>query len=225
MASSLKAPNPALLGAPLPSGDLARQLSASAASTSGAPPHGDEDGDQGAVRLGPITLGTSGMQLLFRTRQKFQLNDKLQASVGAYYNLRDDRVGPTASLTYMLDDRTRIELNERRAFVKRKWAWSRGKLGLGIGAECSVTHTGLPPGTPRRPELHLSLDHIKPLRWELAGIGLVLLGNLPFSLRDKELERPSIASRLLGYTRASVRRTGYAAARVDIAELGGVLEL
>jgi len=49
-----------------------------------------------------------------------------------------------------------------------------------------------PPGVARRPEVHLSLDHIKPLRYEIMGIGLVLLTNLPFSLRDKEIEKASV---------------------------------
>jgi hypothetical protein len=44
----------------------------------------------------------------------------------------------------------------------------------------------------RRPELHLSIDHIKPLRYEVLGVGLALLANLPISLRDKELEKATV---------------------------------
>lgn len=49
-----------------------------------------------------------------------------------------------------------------------------------------------PAGVPRKPEVHISLDHIKPRHWEALGVGLVLLANLPFSLRDKEAEKPTV---------------------------------
>jgi len=40
-----------------------------------------------------------------------------------------------------------------------------------------------------RPDLHLSLDHVKPFPVpELIGIGLVLLLNLPLKLNNKEAE-------------------------------------
>jgi hypothetical protein len=65
-------------------------------------------------------------------------------------------------------DRSRIELNERRALVRKGWAWSRGNLSLGLGAECAVQHTGLVSGwvgpragaaerTGPEPELALSM--------------------------------------------------------------------
>lgn len=59
MASTLQAPNPALLDAvPAPA----------APSVSGAD-HAHEEDEAGTIKLGPVTLGTSNMQLLFRTRQ------------------------------------------------------------------------------------------------------------------------------------------------------------
>ena len=37
--------------------------------------------------------------------------------------------------------------------------------------------------------------------------------------------QPQVASRLLGFARATVKRTGYAAFRIDVSELSGVLDL
>lgn len=60
----------------------------------------------------------------------------------------------------------------------------------------------------------------------------MLLANLPFSLRDKEVERAAPASlasagarRLLGFARATARRAGYAKLRLDVSELAGVLDV
>lgn len=224
----MQAPNPAVLDA-VPS-DLKRQVSAviggAVADADGASPAaGGEDDERGVVRLGPITLGTADTWWRFHCRQKFRINDKLAASLGAYYSFKDDRIGPTASLTYMLDANTKFMINEQKALLRRKWAWAKGNFGLGLAAECSLLHAGLAPGAPKRPQLHLGLDHVKPLKWELLGVGLVLAANLPFSLRDQELEKASFASRLLGFVRAHVKRTGYYRARVDLAECSGVLEL
>ncbi|GBF95729.1 hypothetical protein Rsub_08711 [Raphidocelis subcapitata] len=227
-AAAMRAPDPSLLDA-LPPADLGAGLGPASASAAG---HEDGGGDARVLRLGPVSLAlaSSDAQMRFKLRQAsaggaFQLSDKIRASVGAFYSKTDDRIGPTASITYMLDDRTRFEVTERRALIKRKWAWSRGNFSLGLGAECALLHTGLAPGAVRRPELHLSIDHIKPLRYEILGVGLALLANLPISLRDKELEKATLTSRLLGFTRATLKRTGYASFRLHVSELAGVLDV
>lgn len=83
-----------------------------------------------------------------------------------------------------LDGATRVEVNERRAFIKRRWAWSSRHLSLGIGAECSIVHAGLVRGrrraaggrhahnllqappplhTPRKGQVHIPRESISPL--------------------------------------------------------------
>lgn len=78
-----------------------------------------------------------------------------------------------------------------------------------------------------RPDLHISLDHVKPLKYELIGIGLVLLLGLPLSLNNKEVEAglPLGLNRLKGFGRASVKRAGYMSYKLGCGETSGVLDL
>lgn len=78
-----------------------------------------------------------------------------------------------------------------------------------------------------RPDLHISLDHVKPLKYELIGIGLVLLLGLPLSLNNKEFEAglPLGLKALKGFGRASVKRSGYASLKLGAGEASGVLDL
>lgn len=112
---------------------------------------------------------------------------------------------PQTPRTQQPDAHTRLELTERHALARRRWALKgpRG-VSLGLAAECRLLHSAFAPaapapaplhagepgvtgaagggaggalvlGVPRqwpRPEVHLSLEHIKPLKLELLGIGL-----------------------------------------------------
>lgn len=82
-------------------------------------------------------------------------------------------------------------------------------------------------GPTIRPDLHLSLDHVKPFQYELIGIGLVLLLNLPLKLSNKEAEVPLPwgLGRLSGFGRASLKRDGYMKWKVGCGEASGVLDL
>ena len=72
----------------------------------------------------------------------------------------------------------------------------------------------------------MSLDYVKPLRYELLGVAAVLLLNLPFSLKHKELELPMFPpTRLRGFLRGSVTRTAYLGAALDLGETSLVLPL
>lgn len=117
MAASMRAPDPALLdlapasgagaapsAAPLaraPSAKAGDGAAAAADAAPGAAADAQED-EAGVIRLGPLAIGTAGLQRQFRLRQRFTLSDKIKASVGAFYSFTDDRVGPTASITYLV---------------------------------------------------------------------------------------------------------------------------
>lgn len=78
-----------------------------------------------------------------------------------------------------------------------------------------------------RPDLHISLDHVDPLKYELIGIGLLLLLGLPLSVNNKEIEKglPYGLGRLKGFGRASLKRAGYMQYKLGFGEATGVLDL
>ena len=98
---------------------------------------------------------------------------------------------------------------------------SAGSKGSGGGGISSLSSLSL------RPDLHLSLDHVKPLKYELIGIGLVLLSGLSLSLNNKEAEAalPLGLGSLKAFGRASVKRTGYLSCKLGCGEASGVLDL
>ena len=53
----------------------------------------------------------------------------------------------------------------------------------------------------------------------------MLLLNLPFSLKHKEFELPLPPTRLRGFLRGSLTRTGYLSAALDLGETSAVLPL
>jgi hypothetical protein len=99
-------------------------------------------------------------------------------------------------------------------------AGSRGGNGNGSGS-------GVLGGYTLRPDLHISLDHVQPLKYELIGISLVLLLGLPLSLNNKEVEAglPLGLGRLKGFGRASVKRAGYMSYKLGCGETSGLLDL
>lgn len=91
----------------------------------------------------------------------------------------------------------------------------------------SRSGSGVLGGYTLRPDLHISLDHVQPLKYELIGIGLVLLLGLPLSLNNQEVEAglPLGLGRLKGFGRASVKRAGYMSYKLGCGETSGVLDL
>jgi len=107
---------------------------------------------------------------------------------------------------------------------------------VGVSAECSLKFQdeagrfSLSSSQQQqllRPDLHLSLDHVKPFHYELIGIGLVLLLNLPLKLNNKEAEAalPWGLGRLKAFGIGSLRRTGYMRYNLAAKEFSGVLDL
>lgn len=70
---------------------------------------------------------------------------------------------------------------------------------------------------------------MEPLKYELIGIGLVLLLGLPLALNNKEIEAglPAglLGRRLRGFGRASVKRAGYMRWKLGAGESSGVLDI
>jgi hypothetical protein len=77
------------------------------------------------------------------------------------------------------------------------------------------------------PDLHLSLDYVKPFKYELIGIGLVLLLNMPLKLNNKEAEvgGPWGLRQLKGFGRASVKRAGFMQWKLAAQETSAVLDI
>jgi hypothetical protein len=77
------------------------------------------------------------------------------------------------------------------------------------------------------PDLHISLDYVKPFKYELIGIGLVLLLNMPLKLNNKEAEfgGPWGLRQLKGFGRASVKRTGFMRWKIGAQETSAVLDI
>ncbi|KAF6261866.1 hypothetical protein COO60DRAFT_1699579 [Scenedesmus sp. NREL 46B-D3] len=77
------------------------------------------------------------------------------------------------------------------------------------------------------PDLHLSLDSVKPLQYELIGIGLVLLLNMPLKLNNQEAEfgGPWGLRQLKGFGRASLKRTGFMRWKLGAQEASAVLDI
>ena len=128
---------------------------------------------------------------------------------------------------------------DRRLLVRKGWEVNIKHATVGVSAEArlnlveqqtgskSSSSLGSLGGYSVRPDLHISLDHVKPLKYELIGIGLVLLLGLPLSLNNKEVEAglPLGLGRLKGFGRASVKRTGYMSYKLGTGETSGVLDL
>lgn len=159
---------------------------------------------------GPLSVDTHVLARTFKLRQVFKLTDQLKASVGAAWNFNQRTLGPIGSLIFQIDDHTRAELTESRGLLYRRWSLGTEKLSVRLRAECSLGYRDLVgPGPPVRPGFHLSLEGVKPFKYELLGIGLVLLLNLPVSINNKEAEfkLPGL-TRMNGYGKVSVKRTG-----------------
>lgn len=190
---------------------------------------------QPTFSFGPVDIHTAGLVRQFRLRQKIDLTDKLSAAAGLYYDFKSTRVGPTAMLTYRLDEdktsKCRIEINDSKVLVRKGWEVQVKKATIGVSAECSLNFRdadGKPIwGQPIRPDLHVSLDHVKPLQYELIGLAAVLLLNLPVKLNNKEVEAamPGGLGRLKGFVRGSLKRTGYMRYKVGFGESSGILDL
>ncbi|KAF8061110.1 hypothetical protein HT031_004571 [Scenedesmus sp. PABB004] len=183
--------------------------------------------------LGPVDVHAGGLVRRAAVRQRFELTPRLAATAGAAYDFGTGRVGPLASLVYRLDDcaksKSRLELTDSRLLARKVWELQIKNATVGVAAECSLAfkdERGKLAGS-LRPDLHLSLDHVSPLRYELLGIGLVLLANLPLSLTNKEVEAPLPAGlrRLRGFVRGSVKRAGYGRWRLGVGEASGILDL
>lgn len=225
-----------------PAGDLPRAssfTSADATSISvGAPSEPPVDvhfPGKPTFTLGRLNIHTAGLARQFRLRQKVDLSDRLSAAAGFYYDFKSSKVGPTGLLTYRLDSdshsKSRLELNDRQLLARKGWDIQIKNATVGVSAEASINYRdadGKPVwGLPVRPDFHVSLDHIKPLKYELIGIGAVLLLNLPVKLNNKEVELPLPAGlgRLKGFMRASLKRTGYMNYKVGFGEGSGILDL
>lgn len=182
-----------------------------------------------------VDIHTAGLARQFRLRQKIDFTDRLSAAAGLCYDFKTQKVGPTGILTFSLDDdknsKSRIELNDSKVLVRKGWDIKIQQATVGISAECSLNYRdaeGKPFwGQPIRPDLHISLDHVKPLKYELIGIGAVLLLNLPVKLNNKEVELPMPGGlgRLKGFVRASLKRTGYMNYKIGFGESSGILDL
>eukprot|EP00775_Hariotina_reticulata_P001897 gene1897-2231_t len=195
---------------------------------------------QPSFSLGPIDVHAGNLVRQFRVRQKFGLTNRLSATAGLFYDFQSTRVGPTASLVYKLDSnpksKSRIELTQQHVLLRKGWEFTLKKATVGVSAECSLKFqdeagkTILSSSHQQqllRPDLHLSLDHVEPFQYELIGIGLVLLLNLPLKLNNKEAEAalPWGLHRLKAFGIASLRRTGYTHYKLAAGEASGVLDL
>lgn len=223
----------------LPNGSSTKFTTADATSVSaGIPSQPSVDlafPGQPTFSLGPVDIHTAGLVRQFRLRQKIDFTDRLSAAAGLYYDFKSTKVGPTAMLTYRLDDdkssKSRIELNDSKILVRKGWDLKVKQATVGVSAECSLNFRdadGKPIwGQPIRPDLHISLDHVKPLKYELIGMAAVLLFNLPVKLNNKEVEAavPGGLGRLKGFLRASLKRTGYTKYKVGFGESSGILDL
>jgi hypothetical protein len=71
------------------------------------------------------------------------------------------------------------------------------------------------------------LDRVRPVKYELLGIALLLASGLPFSLRDKMAEAAPVpaAARLLAFGRASLKRAAYRRFDLDLGDISGVLDV
>eukprot|EP00877_Chromochloris_zofingiensis_P007505 jgi/Chrzof1/3007/Cz12g08010.t1 len=175
---------------------------------------------------GPITIHTASLKRQFKLRQTFRVSDKLSASIGTAYNPKKESFSPIGSLVYKFDKSSRLEITEEKAFVKKGWDWTRGAISVGISAQCGYTYLGgLDTLHQRKPEVSVSLDYIKPFKYELLGIGLVLLCNLPFKLSNQEFELPLVPPRLKGFVRGSLHRKGWMKYDLSLGEISPVLEL
>ncbi|WIA23501.1 hypothetical protein OEZ85_000244 [Tetradesmus obliquus] len=151
-----------------------------------------------------IELSTTDKKLLLRKGWQVKIK---QATVG---------VSAEASLS-LQDPHADPGSNPKLAKTSNPSSRSSNSFVAGLSSISSSMH----------PDLHLSLDYVKPLKYELIGIGLVLLLNMPLKLNNKEAEfgGPWGSGALKGFARGSVKRAGFMRWQLAAQEGSAVLDI